>query len=72
MPILPDRGDAIRANREDVVYAGGGGVGQVSGKNLGVGGIPHFVVPASAFGARTASPHQGKGVKADMIVVPDD
>jgi hypothetical protein len=72
MPVLPDRSDAIRADRENVLDASGGGVWQVCGKNRRVGCIAHFVMTSTAFGARAACPQQGEGIKAGVVVVPDD
>jgi len=49
VPVLPERGDAIRADWNHVVQAGGGGIGQVRFENGRVGSIAHFVMPAAAF-----------------------
>jgi len=61
--VLPHRGDAVGANRDNVVYASSGGFGQDDSENRQIGNIAHFVMSAAAFGAWIASPQQGERKK---------
>ena len=45
--------------------------GKAGGKYSGIGGVAHFVVPAPALGAGTASPQEGEGIQAGVTIIPE-
>jgi hypothetical protein len=69
VPVLPERGDAIRADRGNGDYAGGGGVGQPRVENRWVARIAHCVMPAAAFCAQLHSPAPAFGAGVPQVQV---
>ena len=56
VPVLPGGGDGVRADRHEVLQPRGRGIRQVHIEDFRRGFVAHFIVTATALGARTASP----------------